>query len=104
TDVVVEPIRDSGRPAEGDVVVNVVQIVIDRWHVEGAVPHHLGDLFSIHVRGVLDGIGARAYSVFRSVGTVTMHGQTLAVFVREIGGRLHFLERISLIDRDILVR
>src|ERR1700674_4960109 len=90
-------------PSENGDVLDIPAVVIDCGDVEGAAASHVGDGFVVHVRGVLDGIGAGADGVARTVGTIAMNGKTLAVFVRQVGGRFDFVVGVGLESGDVFV-
>ena len=101
--VIVQPRNDLGRPSKGNVIIDVVTIVIDGWHVESAVADHFGNGIVVHVGGVLDGIGPGAHCVFGAIGPVGVNGEAFAVLVGQIGSSAHLLIGVGLESGDVLI-
>src|SRR4029077_11744995 len=104
-DVVMQSVSDLlfVVPTENGDVLNVPALVIDSGNVKGAAAGHIGDGIVVHIRGVLDGIGAGADGVARTVGAVAMYGEALAILVRQVSRRFDFFVSVGLESGDVFV-
>ena len=82
-------------------VFGVEPVVVDRRHVERAATNHLDQRRLVEVDRVLERRRARANGVASAVRTVGVDRDTLAVQLRHIHSRLHFLEGEGLIAGDV---
>jgi len=94
---------ESRRVTDSVSVIDVIAIVIDGGDVEGAPPGHFVNGGVVHVRGVLDGIGAGAHGVACAIGTVGMDGDFLAELMRCIDCGFHLFIRVGLEAGDIVI-
>ena len=84
-------------------VIEVVAVVVDGGDVEGAALDHFLDGGVVHVRGVLEGIGAGADGVARAGGAVGVDGDFFAELVGGVHGGFDFVVGIGFETGDIVV-